>query len=110
MQHDNNNDGERLTEINLKRDQQLIERVCNFWLAPTQQRRHQNVLQDLTVAIYGLHQHNSEATKTSCWICNFQFPAWTDTTAKPPKLPAGFANTIDAHHKATKTFDVTNKT
>lgn len=51
-----------ITEINLKRDQQLVERVCNFWLAPTQQQGHLNLLQDLTIAIYGLHQHNSEAT------------------------------------------------
>jgi hypothetical protein len=44
-------------------------RICfNLWLEPTQQQRHQNVLQDLIL----------------------QFMACTNSTADPPKVSAGF--------------------
>ena len=36
-----------------------------------------------------------------------QFMAYTNTTVKPPKLPAEFKTQQDANHKATKTLVTT---
>ena len=53
----------------------LLNQVCNFWLAPTQQQRHQNVLQDFQT-IY----RSFGRVPTQQQTCN--------------QVPAGFSNRI----------------
>ena len=54
-------------------------------------------------AISGLHRHNSEPTKSSCWIFRRrQLWSCTHTTATPPKRPAGFSNYINLRLEPTQ--------
>ena len=47
-----------------------------------------------SIAICGLHQHNNRPSDLCKIFKRFNLSAWTDTTATPPKCPAGFCISI----------------